>query len=182
MEKETRPFISWQLADDFMTAVFEKMGVQMCIRDRSTAILKNAVDSSPFEVGTGYLPRIEQNDEGGVIIGGGSLWLTDTGNEANEDAAWKFIEYITTPAVQAKWSMGTGYFAINEKAYETEDMKAYLKENPNFETAINQLKDSPVNCNTAGVLSGVQTEARLTFNEIMPQVYDGKLDVYKRQG
>lgn len=27
MEKGTRPFISWQLADDFMTAVFEKMGV-----------------------------------------------------------------------------------------------------------------------------------------------------------
>ena len=27
MEKETRPFISWQLADDFMTAVFEKLGV-----------------------------------------------------------------------------------------------------------------------------------------------------------
>ena len=27
MEKETRPFISWQLADDFMSAVFEKMGV-----------------------------------------------------------------------------------------------------------------------------------------------------------
>lgn len=27
MEKETRPFISWQLADDFMTVVFEKMGV-----------------------------------------------------------------------------------------------------------------------------------------------------------
>ena len=27
MEKETRPFISWQLADDFMTAVFDKMGV-----------------------------------------------------------------------------------------------------------------------------------------------------------
>ena len=39
----------------------------------STVILKNAVDSSPFEVGTGYLPRIEQNDEGGVIIGGGSV-------------------------------------------------------------------------------------------------------------
>ena len=27
MEKETRPFIPWQLADDFMTAVFEKVGV-----------------------------------------------------------------------------------------------------------------------------------------------------------
>lgn len=102
---------------DTQTAFFSGQ-VGMIIE--STAILKNAVDSSPFEV-------------------------------------------------------GTGYFAINEKAYETEDMKAYLKENPNFETAINQLKDSPVNCNTAGVLSGVQTEARLTFNEIIPQVYDGKL-------
>ena len=102
---------------DTQTAFFSGQ-VGMIIE--STAILKNAVDSSPFEV-------------------------------------------------------GTGYFAINEKAYETDDMKAYLKENPNFETAINQLKDSPVNANTAGVLSGVQTEARLTFNEIMPQVYDGKL-------
>ena len=89
---------------DTQTAFFSGQ-VGMIIE--STAILKNAVDSSPFEVGTGYLPRIEQNDEGGVIIGGGSLWLTDTGNEANEDAAWKFIEYITTPDVQAKWSMGT---------------------------------------------------------------------------
>ena len=71
--------------------------------------------------------------------------------------------------------MGTGYFAINEKAYETDEMKSYLEENPNFETAINQLKDSPVNANTAGVLSGVQTESRLTFNELMPQVYEGKI-------
>lgn len=37
-----------------------------------------------------------------------------------------------------------------------------LKENLNFETAINQLKDSPVNCTIQQVFSsGVQTEARL---------------------
>ena len=42
-------------------------------------------------------------------------------------------------------------------------------------TAINQLNDTPVNNYTAGVLSGVQTESRLIFNDIMPQVYDGKL-------
>lgn len=57
---------------DTQTAFFSGQ-VGMIIE--STAILKNAVDSSPFEVGTGYLPRIEQNDEGGVIIGGGSCGL-----------------------------------------------------------------------------------------------------------
>lgn len=157
---------------DTQTAFFSGQ-VGMIIE--STAILKNATDSSPFEVGTGYLPVVEQNDEGGVIIGGGSLWMMDTGDDAKENAAWKFIEYITGADVQAKWSMGTGYFAINEAAYDTDDMKAYLEENPNFETAINQLKDSPVNTYTAGVLSGVQTEARLTFNELVPKLYSGEI-------
>ncbi|MGN0354124.1 MAG: ABC transporter substrate-binding protein [Muricoprocola sp.] len=141
----------------------------------STAILKNATESSPFEIGTGYLPKVEVNEDGGVIIGGGSLWMLDTKDEEKEKAAWKFIEYCTTPEAQAKWSMGTGYFAINPAAYETEEMAAYIEENPNFMTAINQLKDSPVNNYTAGVLSGVQTESRLIFNEIMPQVYAGTM-------
>lgn len=139
----------------------------------STAILKNATESCDFEVGTGYLPVIEENDEGGVIIGGASLWMMDTKDDARKNAAWKFIEYTTTAEAQAKWSQSTGYFAINPDAYENEDMKAYIEENPNFTTAIDQLNDSPVNNYTAGVLSGVQTEARLTFNEIIPKLYDG---------
>lgn len=141
----------------------------------STAVLKNATNSSPFEIGTGNLPKIEENEEGGVIIGGGALWMMDSEDQAKEDAAWKFIEYCTTPEAQAKWSMGTGYFAINPAAYETEEFKAYLEENPNFMTAINQLNATPVNNYTAGVLSGVQTESRLIFNDVMPQVYDGKM-------
>lgn len=139
----------------------------------STAILKNATESCDFEIGTGYLPVIEESDDGGVIIGGASLWLMDTKDDAKKEAAWKFVEYTASAEAQAKWSQATGYFAINPAAYETEDMKAYIKENPNFTTAIDQLNDSPVNNFTAGVLSGVQTEARLTFNEIIPKLYDG---------
>ena len=61
------------------------------------------------------------------------------------------------------------------KILHPEDMKAYLEEYPAFETAINQLNDTPANNYTAGVLSGVQTESRLIFNEIIPQLYDGSL-------
>lgn len=141
----------------------------------STAILKNATNSAYFEIGTGYLPKVEVNEDGGVVIGGASIWLMDTGDTEKENAAWKFIEYTTTADAQAEWSLGTGYFATNPAAYETDIMKEYLAENPNFETAINQLKDSAVNGYTAGVLSGVQTESRLVFNEVMPQIYDGSL-------
>ena len=139
---------------DTQTAFFAG---QAAIIVESTAILRNAVNSSAFEVGTGYFPKIGDNAEGGVIIGGASLWMMDNKDDAKKDAAWKFIEFTTTPEVQATWSMSTGYFAINPAAYETEEMKAFIAENPNFMTAINQLNDAPVNGYTAGVLSGVAT-------------------------
>ena len=155
---------------DTQTAFFSG---QAAIIVESTAILKNATNSCDFEVGTGYFPKIEDNAEGGVIIGGASLWMMDNKDEAKKNAAWKFVEYSTTPEAQANWSMSTGYFAINPAAYETPDMKAFLEETPNFLTAINQLKDTPVNGYTAGVLSGVATESRTLFNEAMEKTYNG---------
>ncbi len=156
---------------DTQTAFFAG---QAAIIVESTAILRNAVNSSAFEVGTGYFPKIGDNAEGGVIIGGASLWMMDNKDDAKKDAAWKFIEFTTTPEVQATWSMSTGYFAINPAAYETEEMKTFIAENPNFMTAINQLNDAPVNGYTAGVLSGVATEARILFNEAMEKTYNGE--------
>lgn len=155
---------------DTQTAFFSG---QTAMIIESTAILKNATASSDFEIGTGYLPKIEENAEGGVIIGGASLWMLDNKDDARKNAAWKFIEYTTTPESQATWSMSTGYFAVNPKAYETPAMKDFIAKNPNFTTAINQLKDTPVNGYTSGVLSGVATESRKLFNEAMEKTYDG---------
>lgn len=155
---------------DTQTAFFAGQSAMII---ESTAILKNATNSSDFQIGTGYLPRIEENKDGGVIIGGASLWMMDNKDDARKNAAWKFIEYSTTPEAQANWSMSTGYFAINPAAYEVPEMKKFIEDNPNFLTAISQLKDSPVNGYTAGVLSGVATEARTIFNEAMEKTYDG---------
>lgn len=155
---------------DTQTAFFSG---QTAMIIESTAILKNATDSSDFKIGTGYLPRIADSPDGGVIIGGAALWMMDNKDEAKKNAAWKFIEYSATPDAQANWSKSTGYFAINPAAYETPDMKTFISDNPNFLTAINQLKDAKVNGYTAGVLSGVATESRLIFNEAMEKTYDG---------
>lgn len=122
----------------------------------------------------GFFRVAEPYADGGVIIGGASLWMMDNKDDVKKDAAWKFIEFTTTPEVQATWSMSTGYFAINPAAYETEEMKAFIAENPNFMTAINQLNDTPVNGYTAGVLSGVAAESRILFNEAMEKTYNGE--------
>lgn len=44
--------------------------------------------------------------------------------ENEQEAAWEFMKYLTTLEVQAKWHLDTGYFAINPKAYDEENVKA----------------------------------------------------------
>ena len=109
-------------------------------------------------------------DEGGVIIGGGNLWLLDNKDEQRKKDAWEFIKYATSPEVAAEFSRKTGYFCANTKAYETEEMKKYLEENPNFQTAINQLHDAPLNYATQGASLGVFSEIRATFEQNMELV------------
>ena len=52
----------------------------------STAALKGLVDSAEgkFEVGTGFLPKPEGAGEGGVIVGGASLWMMNSRPEAEQ--------------------------------------------------------------------------------------------------
>ncbi len=124
----------------------------------STASLTSnlAVAGDNFELGTAPLPNL--GDEGGVSIGGGSLWMLNTGTQEQQDATWEFLQYVTTPEVQYDWHVATGYFPINVNTYDLTEMQDHLAANPLFQTAIDQLHASAPT--DAGGLSGVFTEAR----------------------
>jgi sn-glycerol 3-phosphate transport system substrate-binding protein len=65
----------------------------------STASLKQVLDGvgNKFEVGTGFLPALNDSKDGGVIIGGASLWILNTRSEEYQKAAWEFIKYMVSP-------------------------------------------------------------------------------------
>lgn len=143
----------------------------------SSAILGNAMVQSEFEIGTAYFPKVESAKDGGVIIGGASIWMMDTKDKARQEAAWKFVEYTTRADVQATWAQNTGYIATNAEAYKLDEMKAYIEKYPQCMTAVNQLAENPVNGYTSGVLSGVASESRKLFQEYMERVINGELSV-----
>ena len=120
------------------------------------SVLK-AVDGN-FQLGTAPLPDLVTGVNGGVSIGGASLWMMNKGDDATKDAAWRFIQYAVSPEVQVYWHKKTGYFPVTVKAYELDEMKTQMEENPLFVTAIDQLHASPVEAH--GALLGVFTEAR----------------------
>lgn len=142
----------------------------------STAALKGLVDSSAgkFEVGTSFLPKPSDAKEGGVIVGGASLWMMNGRPSEEQKAAWEFIKFMTSPEQQAYWHINTGYFPITVKAYEEESVKENLKKFPQFQTAIDQLHNTKLNKATQGAVMGVFPEARQIVEGAIEEVLNNK--------
>ncbi|UOY91267.1 extracellular solute-binding protein [Ectobacillus sp. JY-23] len=129
----------------------------------STAALKDIMNGvgARFEIGTAYLRAVDGSKNGGVSIGGASLWAMDKKDKEKQKAAFEFIKFMVSPEQQAFWSKNTGYFAVTKKAYDLPELKEHLQKFPQFQTAINQLHDSPKTA--TGALLGVFPEARQTI-------------------
>jgi sn-glycerol 3-phosphate transport system substrate-binding protein len=122
----------------------------------SIASLRTLISSAEragagVEVGTVYMPR---NDgvEGKTIVGGASLWITNTGTPEQQEGAWDFIKWALTPEVQAFWAANTGYYPVVQAAYEQPEMQQALVDFPQFQVAIDQLRQAELtDANTAHI-------------------------------
>ncbi|WP_096188090.1 ABC transporter substrate-binding protein [Evansella halocellulosilytica] len=139
----------------------------------STAATSGNVNSADFEVGTAYLPVPDGMDPQGVIVGGGSLWMTNSVPEEEQNAAFEFIKYTTKPEVQAKWAGATGYFPITTEAYDEAELQEIYEEFPQFLTSIEQLQNTSLTPATQGALMGVFPEARNIVENAIESLYQG---------
>ncbi|WP_411681125.1 ABC transporter substrate-binding protein [Clostridium thailandense] len=140
----------------------------------STADLKAVLSGvgGRFEVGTAFLPSFEGTQDGGVSIGGASLWALDNKDEAKQKATWEFIKFMVSPDEQAYWNTQTGYFPVTQKAYDVQVMKDNLQKAPQFQTAIDQLHSSPKTAR--GALMSVFPEARQTVEKNIEEMLQNK--------
>ncbi|MBP2031944.1 sn-glycerol 3-phosphate transport system substrate-binding protein [Clostridium algifaecis] len=135
-----------------------------------SAVLKGV--GGKFDVGTAYLPSFDGTQNGGVSIGGASLWALDSKDTAKEKAVWEFMKYMVSPEEQAYWASQTGYFPVTKKAYDVQLMKDNLKKKPQFQTAIDQLHASPKTAK--GALMSVFPEARQIVETNIEQMLQNK--------
>lgn len=95
-----------------------------------------------FELGIAPLFKINEQDKGGVNVGGGALFVLDKGDDKRLEAVWTFLKYATGKDAQLEWHMKTGYLPVNKQTYEMEEYKAFIKEKPLFEIPKKQLENS----------------------------------------
>ena len=139
----------------------------------STASLKQILQDvdGKFEVGTAYFPKVKSTDEGGVSIGGASLWALDNNDPKKLRATWEFVKFLISPESQAFWNAETGYFPVNVDAHDEDVFKENIEKYSQFETAIDQLHDSAPQY--AGALLSVFSEARAIVESEIESMLNG---------
>ena len=142
----------------------------------STARLRGHITTiaGKFELGIGLYPRPDSKPAtGGNIIGGASLYIMKSRPAPEQQAAWEFVKYAMSPAVQAQWQSDTGYYPVVKSAYDQGPSKDFSTKYPQFQTAISEIRDSPQNRMTNGAVLGVMPQARQRTQKMIESVLLG---------
>jgi sn-glycerol 3-phosphate transport system substrate-binding protein len=110
-------------------------GVSVAIMG-STGSLGQIRSTANFAFKTAFLP---EELKFGCPTGGAGLSIMAGAPEERKAAAMQFIEFCTSTEETTIWSQATGYMPVRTSAIESPEEQAYLEENPNARTAVEQL-------------------------------------------
>ncbi len=102
----------------------------------TTGNLTNVKSNAKFEFAVAMLPG---NKQRGSPTGGGNFYIFKKSSPAQQEAAFKFIKWITQPERAAQWSIDTGYVAVSQAAYLTDTLRKYGRDFPPALVARDQL-------------------------------------------
>lgn len=115
---------------------FEK---KVAIMYTTTGNLTNVKNNAKFDFGVAMIPG---NTRKGSPTGGGNFHIFKKATPAQQEAAFKFIKWVTQPERAAQWSMDTGYVAVSPAAYATDTLRKYGRDFPPALVARDQLEHS----------------------------------------
>ncbi len=102
----------------------------------TTGNLTNIRNNAKFDFGVAMLPAGKRR---GTPTGGGNFFIFKKASPAQQEAAFKFARWLTTPERAAQWGIDTGYVAVSSAAWETPAMKKYAADFPAAAVARDQL-------------------------------------------
>lgn len=105
---------------------------------QSTGVLGGLTDTATVPFITTYLPGPGPS----CATGGAGVAIPSGIAEERKVKALKFIDFLTNVDNTITFTQATGYMPVRKAALEHPEEVAYLDENPNARTAINQLEDN----------------------------------------
>jgi ABC-type glycerol-3-phosphate transport system substrate-binding protein len=109
-------------------------------------------DYAHVKLGVAPMPGPAGN--GGVLVGGAALYISNRSDNAAQEGAWRFASFLDEAASQADWAAGTGYVPIRRSAVTLPAITALWRSNPAYKVAYDQLLSGANNDATAGPVIG----------------------------
>lgn len=136
----------------------------------SSGSLSGIVEQADFEVGVMAYPGQEEGTYASVP-GGGNFYIMKGAPQEQQDAAWKFVEFISQPEYVADYSINTGYIANRSSAYDTDALVAYVEEVPQALATRDALE-------FAGAELSIQNlgQVRNIFHDYLQRAYNGEME------
>ncbi|MCU4717179.1 extracellular solute-binding protein [Halapricum hydrolyticum] len=119
------------------SAFLDGTAAMLVASSSSLAGIEEGAREAGFELGTAPIPVADERN--GLVVGGASLWVPAAIPREQQQLAGEFLAWLAEPAQQARWHRETGYFPINHRAVDALRSDGWFRENPHFETALEEL-------------------------------------------
>jgi sn-glycerol 3-phosphate transport system substrate-binding protein len=136
----------------------------------TTGSLTNIAKNAKFNFGVAMLPAGPKGF--GSPTGGGNFYIFKGIAKEKQDAAYKFVKFMTQPERLAQWSIDSGYVAPRKSAYETTIMKDFTAKNPDYLTARDQLQYAQAELSTHN-----NQQIYKIYSDRLQAIITGKQDV-----
>ena len=123
-----------------------------------------------------------------TIIGGASLWVMEGHEAADYAGVAEFLNFLSSPEVQAQWHQDTGYLPITSAAADLTRESGFYEENPGTDVAVVQMTTNEPTANSKGIRLGNFDQIRTIIDEELEAVWAGDksaqeaLDTAKERG
>lgn len=121
-------------------------------------------DSMPTPVPNGVEP-------GPSPTGGAGVFVLEESPDETQQAAYEFVKFLVSSEIQARWAANTGYFPVNDGAYEEQVLIDAMDELPALASANEQAQESDGEEAGLSVLSGVDVSSSIA--DTWEAVYGG---------
>ena len=105
------------------------------------------------EIGVGRLPGVPGGTGASHLLGRG-LWVLSVRPEEEQEASWKFVQWLIQPEQQTEWFAGSGNLPVSRSAIDLPAAQDVLARYPLFQTALDLYRATPNDVAALGALLG----------------------------
>jgi len=164
-------------------ALFLSQDIAMQIDSSSDTLIHQAEAADlGFDFLTSFMPRNENVDYVGNLIGGATIWMLDGMDQVTEDGALAFMNFFSNPANAASWHQLTGYVPITDDAVDLLNAEGWYEAEPNAKVASDQLDAAQNTPASLGALIGNFVAIRDIITLAIEDILVNDLDVATRLG